>query len=303
MKAEKSKYQLLMVSPMRIRVIALNTMTELIRQKVLIFLLLFSLGFISSAVIFTQFTFEAQFKFIKDFCLGAMSLMGMILAIAGTASLIPTELDNRTIYTLLAKPVLKLEFILGKYLGSVLILVMALVLMSITFTGVIFYKEKELVGELRRNYQASGSQTAETQAFIRSEEQRIYKQSRDPEVFKAILLIFVKIILVAAITMAISSFSTSMIFTILMSIVAVTICHLQSIAQQAWGGSMDIVKKMFVGLVIVIFPDLNKFNLADELVMGNSLPWSVAMTTCAYGLVMTIAFLIVAWLFFEFREL
>ncbi len=302
MKAESTAKNLLMISPRRIWVIAANTMTELVRQKVLIFLLIFSLGFISSAVIFTQFTFEAQFKFIKDFCLGAMSMMGMILAIAGTASLIPTELDNRTIYTLLAKPVLRLEFILGKYLGSVMILVVALALMSVTFTGVIFYKEKELVSELRGNYQQA-VENPEVKAFVLAEEARILKQSRDPEVFKAIVLIFVKIILVAAITMAISSFSTSMIFTILMSIVAITICHLQSIAQEAWAGTGDVLKKVFLGFITIVFPDMNKFNLADELVMGSTLPWNVALTSCAYGLVMTAAFLAVAWLFFEFREI
>ncbi|MDK3161833.1 hypothetical protein QPK87_35565 [Kamptonema cortianum] len=302
MKAKSAAQNLLMLSPRRIWVIARNTVTELVRQKVLIFLLIFSLCFISSAVIFTQFTFEAQFKFIKDFCLGAMSLMGMILAIAGTASLIPTELDNRTIYTLLAKPVLRLEFLLGKFLGSVLILLVALGLMSATFTGVIFYKEKELVSELRANY-SQAMDNPEVRAFAETEEARILKQSRDPEVFKAIVLILVKVVLVAAITLAISSFSTSMIFTILMSIVAVTICHLQSIAQEAWHGTTEPLKKVFLGVVAIIFPDMNKFNLADELVMGNILPWSVALTSCAYGLVMTAAFLAVAWAFFEFREI
>lgn len=303
MKAEKSAHKLLMLSPRRVWVIAANTMTELIRQKVLIFLILFSLGFVSSAVIFTQFTFEAQFKFIKDFCLGAMSMMGMIVAVAGTASLIPSELDNRTIYTLLAKPVLRIEFLLGKFLGSVMILFIALSLMSATFAGVIFYKEYELVSQLQSNLPQGDALTPEFKEMISAETRRIMDQSRDPEILKAILLVFVKVILVAAITLAISSFSTSMIFTILMSIVAVTICHLQSIAQQLWGTSMDIFKKIFVGIVAVVFPDLNKFNLADELVMGNTFPWSVALTTCGYGLVMTVAFLAVAWLFFEFREL
>src|SRR3989304_2598197 len=97
-------------SPKRVWIIALNTFTEAARQKVFNVLLIFALVIIASASFFAQFTFTEQLKFVKDFCLGALSVFGTLIAIVGTAQLLPGEVENRTIYTILAKPVRRFEF-------------------------------------------------------------------------------------------------------------------------------------------------------------------------------------------------
>ena len=107
------------LSPARISAIALNTLTESVRQKVYLLLILVALVFIATASFFSQFSFGGvgqdpveQLKFIKDFCLGAISIFGMLIAVVGTAQLLPNEVENRTIYTVLSKPVRRFEFLL-----------------------------------------------------------------------------------------------------------------------------------------------------------------------------------------------
>ena len=99
----------------RVSVIAVNTLTEAVRQKVFILFLLIGLVFIASAIFFAHFSFGEQMKFIKDTCLGVISVISTLIAIVGTAQLLPSEVENRTIYTILAKPVRRFEFLLGKF--------------------------------------------------------------------------------------------------------------------------------------------------------------------------------------------
>src|SRR5271154_157280 len=121
----------------RVGVIAVNTLTEAVRQKVFILFLLIGLVFIASAIFFAQFTFGEQMKFIKDTCLGVISVISTLIAIVGTAQLLPSEVENRTIYTILAKPVWRFEFLLGKFYGSVLLLTLSVAAMCLLFGAVL----------------------------------------------------------------------------------------------------------------------------------------------------------------------
>jgi len=123
----------------RILIIARNTLTEAVRQKVLNVLLIFGLVLICSSVTVSQLAtpdidaaglFSEQIKFVKDFGCGAIGLFGFFIALLSTALLIPQELDKRTIYTILAKPVRRAEFLLGKFVGVVLLLALSVALMS-----------------------------------------------------------------------------------------------------------------------------------------------------------------------------
>jgi hypothetical protein len=120
------------------------------RQKIFYFMIAFALLMIGAASFFSIFTFgeEAEYitqlKFIKDTGLGAISVFGSIIAIVATAQLLPSELENRTIYTILAKPVHRLEFLLGKYAGAALLLGISVFLMGLLFLGVVALKEQNL---------------------------------------------------------------------------------------------------------------------------------------------------------------
>jgi ABC-2 type transport system permease protein len=101
----------------RIWTIAGNTMTEIIRQKFFYILVLFSAVVLLSSSYLSQFsTLDIdRVKFVKDFSLAGIKLFGIVIAIVGTSQLLPLELENRTIYPILAKPVFRGEFLLGKF--------------------------------------------------------------------------------------------------------------------------------------------------------------------------------------------
>ena len=88
----------------RVLAITVNTLTELTRLKVFYVLLVFALLLIGSSMFMAQFTFQQEFQILKDISLGAMSIFTSLLAIVATARLIPQDIEDRTVYTILAKP-------------------------------------------------------------------------------------------------------------------------------------------------------------------------------------------------------
>src|ERR1700678_3665705 len=139
-------------SLLRIITIGRNTLTEAVRQKVLNVLLIFSLVLVGSSVLVSQLAtgdldsagiFDAQIKFVKDFGCGSIGLFGFLIALLSTAQLIPQELHNRTIYTILAKPVRRSEFLLGKFFGIGLLLALCVALMSLAFAAALYWQEKQ----------------------------------------------------------------------------------------------------------------------------------------------------------------
>ncbi|PYJ60157.1 MAG: hypothetical protein DME74_11020, partial [Verrucomicrobia bacterium] len=86
----------------RIYAITINTVTELTRLKVFYVLLIFGLVLIGSSIFMAQFSFQQEFQILKDVSLGAISLFTSLLAIVATARLLPQDIEDRTLYTILA---------------------------------------------------------------------------------------------------------------------------------------------------------------------------------------------------------
>ena len=80
-------------------------------------MLLFALLIIGSSAFMVKLTFQEQFQVLKDVSLGAMSIFTWLLAVLATAMLLPKDIEDRTLYTILAKPVPRFEYLLGKLLG------------------------------------------------------------------------------------------------------------------------------------------------------------------------------------------
>jgi ABC-type transport system involved in multi-copper enzyme maturation permease subunit len=115
---------------MRILVIARNTFRENIRDKILYNLILFALIMILSAIALGQLSLGHEEKVIVDLGLSSISIFGTLIAIFIGISLVYKELEKRTVYALLAKPVHRYEFILGKYLGLVFTLFINVTIMA-----------------------------------------------------------------------------------------------------------------------------------------------------------------------------
>ena len=301
----------------RIFTIGRNTLTEAVRQKVLNVLLIFSIVLVASSVGFSQIAtpgldeaglFDAQIKFVKDFGCGSIGLFGFFIILLSTAQLIPQELHNRTIYTILAKPVRRAEFLLGKFLGVVLLLALCVALMSLAFALTLYWQELRGI-QVAHNTWATDpawqSKPGVVAAYNRDCAE-IARQIRDPQLIEAIVLIFTKLVLTAGIALCISTFATSSIFTIVTTFMIYLVGHMESTARDIWlgrGAEASVWQSGLVGLISLLIPDMNSFTITDEVLNGNRVPWSHALTLIGYADVYLIVILGVSIVIFDYREI
>src|SRR6266513_5171686 len=106
----------------RVRAIALNTFRESIRDRVLYNLILFVLILVTASVFVSHLSLDMESQFTAALGLSAMLVFGALIAIFIGVGLVYKEIDKRTIYSLLSKPVHRHEFIIGKYAGLCLTL-------------------------------------------------------------------------------------------------------------------------------------------------------------------------------------
>jgi ABC-type Na+ efflux pump permease subunit len=279
-------------SPARVWTIALNTFIESVRQKVYNILLVLGLLLIPAALFFRQFNFAGeQLKFLQDFCLGAITVVGTLIAIVGTAQLLPNEVENRTIYTILAKPVRRIEFLLGKYFGSLLLIVVSVLLMSLMFLAVLVVMERSMVAEVRLHGPDYMDMTTEEAI------ERIRAETYNPDLVKGLSLTVVKLSLLAAITLLFSTFSTSMVFNVVMAVFVLIAGHLRGPAVEMWS------EQRLLMMVLAVIPDFGTFNLADDIILGKEIPWRHALTVGFYGVVRTAFVVLAAHLIFSKREI
>ena len=123
----------------RVLAIAGNTYRENIRDKILYNLILFALIMILSSLALGRLTLGNEDKVILDLGLSSISIFGMLIAIFIGISLVYKELEKRTVYALLAKPVHRYEWILGKYLGLLFTLLVNLAVMTVGLALAMLY--------------------------------------------------------------------------------------------------------------------------------------------------------------------
>lgn len=288
-------------SPGRIRAIAGNTLLELFRLKVFYFLLIFALLLIGSSAFMPDFTFQEQFQLVKDVALGAMSIFTWLLSVLATAMLLPKEIEDRTLYTILAKPVPRFEYIVGKLLGVLLMLLVSTLVMSALFVVALYGRQQLVISETLRT--SAGIPPDQLDAVLSGIRASTFTFSLIP----AIVMIYVKAALFAALTLLISTFASSWLFTIMVSVACYFIGSLQGIARDYWLGSGGItagpLARIFLALVALIFPDLQLFNLVDDIVAGNSVPMLLFGKSLLLGALYTCIYLLIAYFVFASKEL
>jgi ABC-type transport system involved in multi-copper enzyme maturation permease subunit len=123
----------------RIATIAHNTFREAVRDRVLYNLIIFALLIVGASILFGQISLEINRIVLINLGLTAISLFGIVIAILIGIGLVSKEIEKRTLYTVLARPVRRWEFLAGKFLGLVMTLVVNALLMSIGFFAAVIY--------------------------------------------------------------------------------------------------------------------------------------------------------------------
>jgi ABC-2 type transport system permease protein len=122
---------------MKVWAIALNTAREALRNKVLYSILAFAVVVVAVAALFGSVSIGDQMKFVKDFSLMAVSLFGVVIAVALGVNMLGKELGKRTILNILSKPVARWQFVVGKFLGLALTLVLVVSCMCLALVAIV----------------------------------------------------------------------------------------------------------------------------------------------------------------------
>jgi ABC-type Na+ efflux pump permease subunit len=280
----------------RVTAIASNTLLELVRLKVFYFLLLFALLLIGISFFTSKFTFQEQFQVLKDVSLGAMSIFTWLLAVLATAMLLPKDIEDRTLYTILAKPVPRFEYLLGKFVGVLLLLFIAISLMSAVFLAVLYARQQDAL--------ANAAHYVPAQA-LQEQLNDIRAATFNSNLLPGIVIIYLKAALCAALTLLLSTFASSSIFTIIMSVVIYLIGHIQPIAREAYLASQttNALTKVFLAIVALIIPDLTSLTLVDDIVVGNAIPMLLFIKTAGLGLTYIGIYFLLGYFVFSVKEL
>ncbi|SRR6266540_390004 len=283
----------------RIYAITINTVTELTRLKVFYVLLVFALVLIASSIFMAQFSFQQEFQILKDVSLGAISIFTSLLAIVATARLLPQDMEDRTVYTILAKPVPRFEYVLGKIAGVLLLLAISTLVMAAAFVLVLYMREQAVLHVTAR--QMSGAppdQVADALRVVRSSAFNI-------DIVPGITIIYLKACLLAALTLFVSTFATSNIFTIVVMAFIYFIGHLEATGREYWmqEHSSGLVARVFLAVVALLFPDLQAFNLVDDIVAGTAISLALFTKTAVLGVFYTVIYTLLAAFVFYGKEL
>ena len=283
----------------RILALTSNTLTDLTRQRVFYFALIFAFLLIASSVLMARFSFQQEFQILKDVSLGAMSIITSLLAVVATARLLPQDVEDRTVYTILSKPVPRFEYMLGKLFGILLLLAMSTLLMSALFFTVLYLREQTVLAETAR--QMASSPHEQIDAALETVRQSAFNIDLIP----AVATIYLKAALLAALTLFISTFATTNLFTVVVMVFVYFIGHLQATAREYWlhdqgGGWMA---QGFLAVVALLFPDLQAFNLIDDAVAGTVIPLALFGKTALLGLFYTTVYTLLGTVVFYGKEL
>jgi ABC-type Na+ efflux pump permease subunit len=283
----------------RVAAITLNTLTELTRQKAFYVLLIFALLLIGSSAFLARFTFQQEFQILKDVSLGAMSIFTSLLAIVATARLIPQDVEDRTVYTILAKPVPRFEYLLGKLAGVLLLLAISTLVMSAMFVLVLYTREQTALQETMRQFShAPAEQLQDALRAVRS-------SALNANLLPGVAVIYLKACLLAALTLFVSTFATTNIFTVVVMAFIYFIGHLQATAREYWLQEQGAtwITRVFLAVVALLFPDLQAFNLIDDIVAGVAIPLALFFKTAVLGAFYVTIYTLLATFVFYGKEL
>src|SRR5215207_8566263 len=260
--------------------VAVNVFKESVRDRVPYNLVLFAILLISCSYLIGQLTAGQDVKIIKDLGLGATAVFGLFIAIFIGIGLVSKEVERRSIYALLAKPISRPQFIVGKYAGLVLTLAVNVLVMTLALYIVLAALTWSATPEVRASWEAPGI---------------------DPQLLKALLLIFVELMLITAIALFFSTFS-SPILSAAMTFGLFVAGHFNADLRNFDKVVESKTAAILARTVYHVLPDFAAFDIKTQVVHGLPVPVTYLGSTIGYGLAYIAALLLLASFIFARRD-
>jgi len=193
----------------------------------------------------------------------------------------------------------RFEYIVGKIAGVLLLLAISTLIMVAAFLAVLYMREQAVL-------QVTAKQMASAPPDQLADALRAVRASAfNVNLVPGIIIIFLKACLLTALTLFVSTFATSTIFTIVVMVFIYFIGHLEATAREYWlavhGGGL--VTRVCLAIVALLFPDLQAFNLVDDIIAGTVISMAVFTKTAVLGIFYTVIYTLLAVFVFYGKEL
>ncbi len=292
----------------RILVIATNTFTQLVRMKVFYFMGIFAVIAIGSNFFELpqhegpEAVGASVLRSIKSWSLGAMTLFSVVLSIVATALLLPKDVEDRTLYTILAKPVPRLDYLSGKLLGVLMLVFVSLACMDLLMTAVLHIRTGMVVTQQAEMAAGMGW----PQDAIDSLRNDTLAHGPNASLQGAVFAVFLRGAIMASLALLVSTFSTSTLFTTIVSFMVYFIGHFQADAREVYLSAGQAGEGVFARiaalLLSLVLPDFQLFNVIDAVIEGQALPLIALGKLTLVALYYALFFTIASWFIFADKE-
>jgi ABC-type transport system involved in multi-copper enzyme maturation permease subunit len=214
--------------------IAQGTFGEAMRRKILLIFLFVALALICMGFAFASFRPREELVIVKSLGLGAIALAGVFISVILGINLIPAEIERRTIYTILSKPVQRWEFVCGKFLGGLMTVLSNIALMGVVFIGLISFKERHF----------------------------------NVDVAQGVLMIFFQLMLVGAVALIFSVFLSPFV-NFFLTFAVYLLGSLSSVTEALADnsdGKKNILAAGFFKIVHAIIPNFGNYNIQNPII-------------------------------------
>ena len=237
----------------RAGIVALNTFREAVRDRVLYNLVFFALLMMLAALVVGQISIGIEESVIVSLGLSAISVIGLLISVFLGVALVSKEMEKRTLYALLAKPVRRWEFLLGKFGGLVLTLAVNTAAMAMGLFLVMLYMKHSL-------------------------------ERADAVVLVAVYFIWLKLALIVALALLFSCFTTpllAILFTAGLYIVGLYVQELRNLPVDVMSPAMAVFTKWLSYLL----PNFENFNVMAMAAHGRAVPQALILQNTTYTVI------------------
>lgn len=260
--------------------IAVNVFKESVRDKVLYSIVAFAVILIAVSYLLGQLTAGQDLKIIKDLGLASIATFGLLMSVFIGIGLVSKEVERRSIYSLLSKPIRRSEFILGKYSGLVLTLVVNVSVMTAAFYGVLAYEGWVAEPGNRPGWAAP---------------------PMDPALLAAIALILVELMLVTAIALFFSTFSSPFLSAVL-TLGLWVIGHFNADLRNFDNVVKSPAAAWLARGLYYLLPNFDAFDIKAQVVQGQHVAASYVALSMLYGITYLALVLVAAAAIFSRRD-
>lgn len=285
----------------RLGVIATGTVREIVRQPIFLLVTIVAAAFLLLNLVIPFFAFEDETKMYIDCSLSTILLAGLFITIWSAASSVNEEVEAKTAMTLLSKPIMRWQFILGKYLGIAQSAMWLVVVETLIFLPATYFK----YGYDQKETGKGKMELFEWTNFGVFDSQLLFFHPDRLEaaisVIPGISLVFMQIIVIGAVSVMLST-RLPLLVNVITCVAIYMVGHLTP--QLVASGGDRLVFVQFIGQVLAsILPALEGFDTSAAVATGKDIPAAYIGTTAIYSLCYITISMLLSFILFEDHDL